>query len=96
MAEEDSDLITLVDEEGHDHQFSLVDMVELNEHRYALLMPIEDEEIGEDDEEEAYIFRLETDEKGTDTLVDIDDDEEFEQVRVAFEDEGDDDDEEDE
>ena len=98
MTEEDSDLITLVDEEGHDHQFSLVDMVELNEHRYALLMPIEGEEIGEDDEEEeeAYIFRLETDEKGTDTLVDIDDDEEFEQVRAAFEDEGDDDDEEDE
>ncbi|MGE5549561.1 MAG: DUF1292 domain-containing protein [Bacteroidota bacterium] len=84
MADENSDLVTLVDEEGHEHQFSLVDVVELEDRRYALMVPVGEEKAGEEEEEEAFIFRLETDEKGDDVLVDIDDDEEFERVCAAF------------
>lgn len=97
MADENSDLVTLVDEEGHEHQFNLVDVVELEDRRYALMVPIGDEKAGEEDEEEeAFIFRLETDEKGEDVLVDIDDDEEFERVCAAFDEVDEDLDEEDE
>ncbi len=83
MAEETNDLITLVDEDGQEHQFSLVDLIELEEHRYALMIPAEDKPSAED-EEEAYIFRLETDDKGEDVLVDIEDEDEFERVCAAF------------
>ncbi len=100
LADENTDLITLVDEEGHEHQFSLVDVVELEERRYALMVPVEEGRSGDDDEDEAFIFRLETDEKGEDVLVDIDDDEEFERVCAAFDEmdveSGDDEEEEDE
>lgn len=83
MADETNDLVTLVDEDGQEHQFSLVDLIELAEHRYALMIPAEDKPTAED-EEEAYIFRLETDDKGEDVLVDIEDEDEFERVCAAF------------
>lgn len=87
MADETNDLVTLVDEEGHEHQFSIVDVVEVDEHRYALMVPVGEEKQGaEEEEEEAYIFRLETDENGEDILVDVDDDEEFERVCAALDD----------
>lgn len=95
VAENDDDLVTLVDEEGHEHQFTLVDVVELDDRRYALMVPAgEEEEVGED-EEEAFVFRLETDENGEEVLVDIDDDEEFERVCAAFDEIGGDEDDED-
>ncbi len=86
MADEAADdLVTLVDEEGQEHQFSIVDVVELDERRYALMIPVgEEKEDIDSDEEEAYIFRLETDEKGEDILVDVDDEDEFEKVCAAF------------
>ncbi|MGE5530392.1 MAG: DUF1292 domain-containing protein [Patescibacteria group bacterium] len=88
MADETNDLVTLVDEEGHEHQFSIVDVVEVDERRYALMVPVGEEKQGaeEEEEEEAYIFRLETDENGEDILVDVDDDEEFERVCAALDD----------
>ncbi|MGE5598264.1 MAG: DUF1292 domain-containing protein [Bacteroidota bacterium] len=96
VAENDDDLVTLVDEEGHEHQFTLVDVVELDDRRYALMVPAgEEEEVGEDEEEEAFVFRLETDENGEEVLVDIDDDEEFERVCAAFDEIGGDEDDED-
>ena len=86
MPEQDTELITLVDEEGLEHQFSLLDLVELEEHRYALLTPVGEEGAGDEEEEEAYVFRVETDEKGQDVLVDVEDEEEFKRVCAAFED----------
>ncbi len=67
--------ISLVDEQGKEHQFSIVDVIEVSEQRYAILQPMEG---GED----AVIFRVEDDE----TLTTVDDDEEFERVAAALED----------
>ena len=83
MADETNDLITLVDEDGQEHQFSLVDLIEFEEHRYALMIPADDKPSAEE-EEEAYIFRLETDDKDEEVLVDIEDEDEFERVCAAF------------
>lgn len=83
MADETNDLLTLVDEGGEEHQFSLVDLIELEEHRYALMIPAGEEKAAEE-EEEAYIFRLETDDKGEDVLVDIEDEDEFDRVCAVF------------
>ena len=84
MADETTEMVTLVDEEGQKHQFSLLDVVELDERCYALMVPAGEELADEEEEEEAYIFRMETDENGEEVLVDIDDDEEFERVRAAL------------
>jgi uncharacterized protein YrzB (UPF0473 family) len=80
---EENNVVTLVDEDGNEHRFDLLNIVELDENRYAVMIPEEATlENGEEDDEEdeAVIFRIETDEEGEEVLVDIEDDEEFEKV----------------
>lgn len=67
--------ISLVDDQGNEHEFSIIDVVEVAERRYAILQPTEGEE-------EAVIFRLEDDE----TLSTVEDDEEFARVAAALQD----------
>lgn len=71
--------IVLVDEEGVEHHFNLVDVVMVDDQRYALLEP------QEGDEEGAFVFRVEADEDGEDQLVEVEDDAEFERVVAALE-----------
>jgi len=79
LAEQEVNWITLVDEEGHEHRFNLLNIVELDSAKYAVMVPeIQDSEAAE--EEEAVIFRVETDEQGEEVLVDIEDDDEFAKV----------------
>jgi len=84
LREETTDLVTLVDEEGNEHQFELIDIIEVDERRYAIMTPAEGEG-DEEAEEEAYIFRLETDENGDEILVDVEDEEEFNRVCAVLE-----------
>lgn len=77
MAEE-SNKITLVDEEGEEHQFVLLNVVEMDGAKYAVMVP--EEEYSDDEEQEAFVFRIETDEDGEEILVNIEDDEEFAKV----------------
>ncbi|HYH04518.1 MAG TPA: DUF1292 domain-containing protein [Bacillota bacterium] len=80
MSEEMNNIITLVDEEGQEHRFDLLNIVELDEARYAVMIPEGTDVENSEEEEEAVIFRIETDEEGEEVLVDIEDDEEFERV----------------
>lgn len=73
---ENEDVITLLDEDGVEHEFSVVDVLEVDERRYAVLQPV----VGGEESETAVIFRMEDD-----TLVTIEDDAEFERVRQVFE-----------
>lgn len=70
---ERGEVITLLDEEGDAHEFNLVDVVELDSRRYAILQPT-------DEEDAAVVFRVEDD-----TLVAIEDEEEFNRVVQAIE-----------
>lgn len=69
--------ITLVDEEGQEHRFNLLEILEVDGMKYAVMVP---ESEANDEEEEAVIFRIETDEQGEEFLADIEDDEEFSKV----------------
>lgn len=71
--------IVLVDEEGVEHTFVLVDVVMVDDTRYALLEPTE----GEGDEG-AYLFRID-DESGEERLVVVEDDAEFDRVVAVLE-----------
>ncbi len=88
-------VIVLTDEDGEEHEFELVDMLELEGKRYAILMPLEEPEDDlddDDDEDDEYeedddtvILRVETDQEGNDILVQIEDDDEWERVVQAWE-----------
>lgn len=82
FAEEEDEIITLTDDEGKEHEFVVVDVIEVASREYAILLPIDTEE---DEEAEAVILRLEKDADGDDVLVDIDSEEEWEQVAQAYE-----------
>ncbi len=82
FAEEEDEIITLTDDEGKEHEFVVVDVIEVSSKEYAILLPIDTEE---DEEAEAVILRLEKDADGDDVLVDIESEEEWEQVAQAYE-----------
>ncbi len=78
MAEE---VITLVDEEGVEHDFNVLDILDVEGTEYAILIPLGDE--GQDDE--VVIFKFTEDEEGNEILMEIED-EEWEKVADAWQD----------
>ena len=77
----DGDIYTLTDETGKESEFELIGSCEFEGKTYLALVPVEE---GAD---EYVILRLELDETGEETLVTIDDDDEFDRVADYFEDE---------
>lgn len=82
MAEAD-EIVTLVDEEGEEHDFTLIEVIEVDCTEYAILLPTD--ENGEENSNEAIILKLIQDTEGNDLLVDIEDDDEWEKVAGAYE-----------
>lgn len=76
MEEELEDVLILVDEEDQEHPFQMIDMVEVDDSQYAVLVPLEEGS----DEDEAIILKIVVDENGEEVLYDIEDDEEWEKV----------------
>ncbi|MCL2677848.1 MAG: DUF1292 domain-containing protein [Clostridiales bacterium] len=79
--EKENSVLTLLDEEGKEHDFEVLDIVELDEGRYAVLLP-RDEEYANTNE--AIIMKISVDENGDEVLFDIEDDEEWEKVADAY------------
>ncbi|NLP41184.1 MAG: DUF1292 domain-containing protein [Veillonellaceae bacterium] len=94
LEEMDEDLIVVMtDEEGNEYYYREELIIPVEEKRYAILVPIEideegcgcgDSECGCDDEIDVFIARIDTDENGEEIYVDPTD-EEFDQVRLAYE-----------
>lgn len=82
MTEQETNWITLVDEDGHEHRFNLLNVLEVEGLKYAVMLP----EAADEEDEEAIIFRIDTDEAGEEVLVDIEDDNEFDKVCQVLED----------
>jgi uncharacterized protein YrzB (UPF0473 family) len=76
---EQDEIITLVDEEGAEHDFTVVDIINFDQSEYAILLPVEEES------DEAIILKFSQDEDGNELLVDIEDDDEWEKVADAWE-----------
>ena len=79
---ENEELFTLTDEEGNESQFALLGELELDGQIYLALIPADN-----DDADEYVVLKVEVDENGEELLVTIDDDDEFDKVADAFEDE---------
>ncbi len=83
---DEENIITLVEEDGKERDYAIDEIVEIDDAKYAVLIPVECFE--EDEEEiceEAIIMKYEVDEKGDEYLSDIEDDEEYERVIEALE-----------
>lgn len=73
----EGETVILTDEEGNEHEFEIIDVIEVSDRRYAVLaVP--------DNEEEAIVLRFDS-ENGHEVLVTIDNDEEWESVAEAWE-----------
>ena len=89
MSIPEEEVITLVDEDGAEHDFEVIDVIEVDGEKYAILLPVAEEEdgAGGDEEEsgEAIILKFAVDDDGNELLVDIEDNEEWEKVADAWE-----------
>lgn len=89
--EERTDIVILVDEEGNEHDFALIDRFQVDSSEYAILVPVQhsaSEENGEaaELEEEAFIFRIDQGEdQEEEFLVEVDDEFEWNAVAEVWE-----------
>ena len=86
MSEEyGNDLVTVVDDEGNQHQFEVLDAIETDTGRFVALVPVYDNpaDLIEDDGE--LVILTVKEENGEDLLLPIEDDDEFEEIAEIFE-----------
>ena len=74
---EENKIITMLDEDAEKVDFELVEIIELDENKYALLAPI-------GDEEDAYVYKIEMLD-GKEQYIAVEDEEEFERVLEEYE-----------
>jgi len=93
MEYEEEPVVVMTDEEGNEYYYREEVIIPIGEKRFAILVPInidEEEECScgcdcEDEETDVYNARIDIDENGEEIYVDPTDDE-FEEVRQAYED----------
>ncbi len=74
---EENKVITMVDEDGEKVDFELIEIIELDENKYALLAPI-------GDEDDAYVYKIQVVD-GKEEYIAVEDEEEFERVLEEYE-----------
>ncbi|HEY8449363.1 MAG TPA: DUF1292 domain-containing protein, partial [Bacillota bacterium] len=75
---EEVDTVVFRDENGDEVTFDVLDYIEVNGNEYVIAaMP--------DNEDEAFILRVEVDDQNNETYVTIEDDDEWEMVAEAYE-----------
>ncbi len=79
------DIYTLTDEDGNEMDFRLLSSTEYNGFTYHAMVEIDKD--GNDKSDEYVVLRAEKDENGEESLVTIDDDDEFDAVADIFDDE---------
>lgn len=78
MAEEN---LVLIDDEGNEHEFEIVDIMEVEGNRYVIMLPLGEELL---EEEEAVVMKIILDEEGEEVFADIESDEEWDKVEKAY------------
>ncbi len=85
MEEYGPDLVSVIDDEGNQHQFEILDAIETDEGRYVALVPVlDDPQEAVEDDGELIVLQVVT-ENGEDLLIPIEDDEMFDEIAGIFE-----------
>ncbi len=84
--EEEDNVVVLNDEEGNEIRFEFLDLVELDDEEYVVLLPIAEEDAEEDDEGEVVILKIEDSEEDDDgeSYVSVEDEEVLNKVFEIF------------
>lgn len=82
MTQEDNKIV-LVDDEGKELEFEVVDILEVDEDQYVILLPVEE---ADKEAAEAIILKVGLDDEGEEILFEIEDDDEWEMVANAWQD----------
>ncbi len=78
------DIVSLVDDEGKEYNFEVLDAIETDEARYLALLPVyDDPQAMLDDSGELVIVKV-GEENGEEFFCEIEDDDEYETVADAF------------
>ncbi len=78
------DVFTLTDEEGNEHEFELIDVMEVDGTQYYALVPYtEDPEAALEEDTELVILKV-GEENGEEFLASIDNDEEYDRIGNMF------------
>ena len=82
-----NDIIGLVDEEGNEASYEMIDALERDGVTYVALLPVcEDADEQLDEDYQVMILKMVPDENGEEMLLSLDSEEEFNEVWAAFED----------
>lgn len=81
MADQENTIV-LTDEAGQEHEFVVVDILNVEDDEYAILLPTEsvDNEAGE-----AIVLKIGLDDDGSEVLYEIEDEAEWQRVAQAWE-----------
>ncbi len=78
------DIMTLLDDEGNEHQFEVIDSLELDDERYMALIPVfDDAEELLDDDGELVILKV-VEDNGEEFLEGLESEDEFNKVSAIF------------
>ena len=78
-----NDILTLVDEDGTEHEFEVVDSLVTDDNEYFALIPTETAENLSSDDGELVILKV-VEDNGEEFLEPIEDDDEFEEISEIF------------
>ena len=79
-----ADLVTLVDEDGVEHEFEVIDTVEMDGTEYVAMVPVfDDPEDALEDSGELVILKV-IEEDGEEVLEAVEDDAEFDKIGEIF------------
>ncbi|MEG1501013.1 MAG: DUF1292 domain-containing protein [Clostridiales bacterium] len=76
-----TDKLTLIDEENVEHEFEVEAILDVDEEKYAVLLPMDEEYANSN---EAIIMKFGLDGNGDEVLFDIESDEEWEKIADAY------------
>lgn len=79
-----NDIVTLVDENGKETEFEIVDSLVTENNEYFALIPTETAENLDSDDGELLILKVVKDDDGAEFLEPIEDDEEYEEISEIF------------
>ena len=79
------DLVTVLDDDGNEHTFELMDAIETDDGRFVALLPVYDDPSEELNDDGELIILSVDDSTGEELLVQIEDDDLFEEIAGIFE-----------
>ncbi len=79
------DIVSVIDEEGKEHTFEELDRIETDKGKYVALLPIFDDADDQLEDSGEFIILKATEENGETYLSAIEDEDEFNEVGVLFE-----------